>query len=152
MSGIIIRKGTPADAESLTPRLRAADALEAHLAGATLAGSMALAAEVWAAEEDGKVIALAGLALIEGTDIGLPWMVGSDELSKHPVSLVREGLAFVARWERRCSVLTNFVHAENTASIEWLQRLGFTMGQRFPQFGPHKAPFIHFSRNSVCAA
>lgn len=150
-SDLIIRKGTPEDGESLAPRLRAADALELELAGATIRQSIKLSSEVWAVEEEGTVIALAGLALVERTNAGVPWMVGSDDLLKHPIRLVREGRLFVARWEKQCAVLTNFVHAENLAGIEWLKCIGFEMGQTFPQWGPGKAPFIQFQRHSTCA-
>lgn len=148
----MIRPGTLEDASSLAPRLRQADARELTLAAgpdltATLRASIANSAESWAAEQSGEVIALGGVTFIAGPQrLGVPWMVGSDELLQHPVKLVREGRRFVSLWGRQCDTLTNFVHAENRAHIEWLKRIGFTMGPVFPEWGHGKAPFIQFHR------
>lgn len=154
MSPLIIRPGTLADARSLAPRLRPADERELKLSsGGTsrdiLQASVSMSDEVWAGESEGVVIALGGLTLFDGPQrLGVPWMVGSDELLQHPIKLVREGRRFVSQWEKRCQVMTNFVHAENHVHIEWLKRIGFTMGHTFPEWGHGKAPFIQFYRYS----
>lgn len=153
MTGPLIRPGRLQDAVALAGRLRRADALEALLATGdgefdVLTSSVALSNECWAAEDGGKVIAVGGVTFDYERNLGYPWLMGSDEMLKYPVTLVKVGREAVARWAPRCRTLMNYVHAENEVHIRWLKRIGFTMGQTIPEFGEGKAPFIHFYRES----
>lgn len=152
----IIRPGVHEDASTLAPRLRPQDALELTLSdgpdlASTLARSVAFSTDCWAAEEDGRVIALGGFGVAEGTAIGIPWMVGSPEVTKYPVKLVSVGREAVARWEPLCEVMMNFSHAENRLHHRWLERIGFTLAKDPIPWGHAGAPFIQFYRYSKCA-
>lgn len=151
---LVIREGTVADALSLSSRLRIADLREIILTAGpdverTLVASVECSVECWAAEEHGVVIALGGLSMASSdVPIGIPWLLGSDEVLKYPIRLVKEGRLAVARWESLCEVLTNMVHRDNRVHIEWLKKIGFSLGPTVPEWGEGKAPFIQFYRYS----
>ncbi len=56
--------------------------------------------------------------------VGSVWLLGTDEVDKHP----REFLKFSAEWRRklfdRYEVLRNVVDTKNTSSIRWLRWMG----------------------------
>lgn len=150
-SPVLLRQARFEDAASLAPRLREADRLELTLSAGpdhlkTLEESLSSTGENIAATIDDVVVGLGGCVFHEG--IGVPWMVSSDELVKRPVTLVRIGLFSIERYAPQCTVLTNFVHAENHVHRKWLERIGFTLGDTTPDYGVGKAPFIQFYRYS----
>lgn len=148
-----VRQGTAEDALSLIPRLRIADLRECILLGGpdvetSVLRSVEGSDEVWVGEAGGKVIALGGVAFRgskPGTLIGAPWLIGSDELLDHKRQLLLVGRVETERWLAQCDILCNFVHADNTAHIEWLKRIGYTMGKTIPSYGHGGAPFTFFS-------
>lgn len=82
----------------------------------------------WTGEADGEVAAIMGVApLSVMSGIGSPWMMGTPLLDRHSRVLVRMTPSYIARMLRAFPHLVNFVHADNTTSVRWLRRLGFTM-------------------------
>ena len=71
-------------------------------------------------------------------------MLATDELQRHPLTLMRMSHAWVADIRRRYASLLNFVHAENEVSVAWLRRLGFEVGPAVPH-GPSGALFHPFT-------
>lgn len=136
------------DAQGMADNLRYSDYLEiTELHGrkktvkTLLTESIRKSPQAYAYVVDGQVLALGGCAYnfappYEG---GVPWFVCSDEfVQKHRRLFLTTAPALVARFLKRYSRLTNFVHAENTQSIAWLKRLGFLVqevpGSAFYQF------------------
>lgn len=93
---------------------------------------------------DGRVICVGGVGVISAERReGSPWMLATDELQRHPMSLMRLSSDWIADVRKRYASLFNFVHAENHVSIAWLRRLGFTVLPAVPH-GPFGALFHPF--------
>jgi len=78
----------------------------------------------------GKPIAICGLSLHsdkQGNAIGVPWMVGTNELNENPKVLIRASRMFFNRWLKRYKILSNYVPTKSTATINYLKHLGFNV-------------------------
>lgn len=145
---VTYRAATEEDTVSLCPRLRKADVEELTLScGPDILPILKKAVvdsngTAMVALEGDKVICLWGVVTLP--TMGVPWMVGSPEMYKYAKRLVKDCKKWVEETSSRHSFLTNCVHVENHASIEWLKRLGFTIGATIPQYGVGKAPFYQF--------
>ena len=150
---ITYRNANLFDALSLSTRLRETDRVELyHSTGegpaAALKKSFEWSEEVECAVEDGTVIAIWGIVRVNDK-LGVPWMVGSDALSRFPVRLVAYSRAWVARQLARYACLANYVHAGNHTSIRWLEALGFAFDPPAP-FGVNQQLFMKFHQ-TACA-
>jgi hypothetical protein len=56
---------------------------------------------------------------------GVPWLLGTEAVSRHGRVLQRYARAYIAAMLAEYPRLINAVHAENTVSLRWLRRLGF---------------------------
>lgn len=74
---------------------------------------------------------------------GVPWLLGTDAVASHGRVLQREARRYIAAMLQEYPRLFNAVHAENTVSVRWLRRLGFTLHPAVPA-PPHGAPFHVF--------
>lgn len=91
-------------------------------------------------EPDGTPMAIVGT-----TKDHMIWLLGTDAVPRHPIRFLRhskEVLSHMFSGHRR---LWNFVHAENTLHIKWLEWLGFTFG---PEVTIHDHKFIGFHKNA----
>ena len=79
----------------------------------------------------GDLLFYMGLCRTEGTDIGVPWMLSSEDF-KPDKDFIRKSKQVVTRgmFEDGIKVLCNYIHSGNTKSIKWLKWLGFS-------FTPH---------------
>jgi hypothetical protein len=151
---IVFRDATLADALSLAPRLRAGDLLEITLASGqtaeyVLVQSIGLSdGTAFAAIESdtGVVIAMGGV--VAHGEVGVPWLLGSEEVRKYPAVLICAARDSTLEWSKKHPTLINFVHAENRLAIRWLKHIGYTLGQLFPSYGAGKAPFYQFYRTN----
>lgn len=149
MADVLIRETTMLDVAELAINLRAADAAEIRAYGikephAALVRSTVNSVLCWTGEVDGRVAAILGVAPLSiMSGIGSPWMMGTPLLDRHARVLVRETPGYIARMLRAFPHLVNFVHAENTTSVRWLRRLGFTLDAPTPH-GPEGALFHKF--------
>ena len=147
---IIFRDATLEDALSLAPRLRAADLREITLATEltiehVLVQSLGLSdGTAFAAIESdtGLVIAMGGV--VDQGAVGVPWLLGSEEVRKYPAVLICAARDITLEWSKKFPTLVNMVHAENLLSIRWLKHIGYTLGKLFPEYGAGKAPFYQF--------
>lgn len=143
------------DLPGFPERLREADRVELLLANGydpkeSLEASIWLSDECFVAEtpEDG-VLCMFGV-VPEPSDpwgVGIPWMVGTDAMMKYPKSIVQGGEWATERWFGKYHTLVNFVHAENAASIAWLQHIGYSLGKLVHYYGVAGAPFYQFYRH-----
>lgn len=94
-----------------------------------------------------EFMGICGLCIAEGSllggIIGVPWMLGTPVVPRFGAALNRSTRRYNASMLERAPLLLNFVHAANTVSVAWLQRVGYTLGPVQP-FGPHGEPFHRF--------
>lgn len=94
--------------------------------------------------DDVPVCMFGAVALSLLTRSGVPWMVGSTELDRHAVALVRRSRPAVATMRDVYHSLANLVDARNIAAIRWLRWCGFTVFEEPIIHGPDRLPFHPF--------
>jgi hypothetical protein len=134
-SGADIRivPASPAHIRTIAKRMREADRIEVWASsrktpGEALVWSLRKSTFAWTALIDGRPEVMFGvgdLNVLGG--VGAPWLLGTDAVETHFVSFLRLSVEFRRQLLRRYSVLRNFVHDGNRASIRWLRWLGFTL-------------------------
>ena len=153
---ITYRQASIEDVHDLTPRLRASDKEEClHYAGPHYESSLVESvvacgdrAEA-ALDPDGKVIAILGCSSEHKYPfIGVPFMVGSDDIEKYPKHALTDARARTKVWAEEFPLLLNMVYAENTQTIKWLKRVGYTIGF-LHNWGYSKAPFYNFYKGDI---
>lgn len=149
MVEILIRPTEPGDADTLFDNLRPSDLAECQAYGdrdirESIRSSAARSLLCWSAFADGELACIIGCAPISVmSGIGSPWMLGTPVLDRHSRVLVRRTPEYIARMLRAFPHLVNFVHTENTTSVRWLRRLGFTLHPAAP-YGARGALFHLF--------
>jgi hypothetical protein len=76
---------------------------------------------------------------------GYPWLLGSAEVERIPVTFLRASRHYVDHFLKLCAGLENYVDARNTLSIQWLKWLGFMIEDPQP-FGVEQRLFHRFHR------
>jgi len=149
---ISYRKAKAEDVRELMPKLRAVDVVELLLSagpeyGKALIDSVDMCrgqAEA-AIDAEGNVIAILGCCYVESnTNLGVPFMVCSDEVDKYPKQVVRDAKERTRKWNKKHPVLANMVHSQNEKTIKWLQHIGYTIGELNENWGYASAPFYQF--------
>ena len=148
MAEILIRATEPGDAELLAAGMRECDIAEVRACGHTpleaARRSVATSLLRWSAFADGElacIIGCAPISLVSG--IGSPWMLGTPVLDANSRVLVRLTPRYIGAMLEVFPHLVNHVHAENTTSVRWLRRLGFTLSEAAP-FGALGEAFHRF--------
>jgi hypothetical protein len=77
-------------------------------------------------------------------NIGVPWMVGSNDLDNHAVKFLRRNRAWITASMKIYDRLENYVDVRNTKAINWLGWLGFKFDDPIP-YGIFKRDFMRFS-------
>lgn len=93
-------------------------------------------------EWNGKVVAMFGVVGEIG-QIGVPWMLASDELPKIRKSFLKEAKKYLEIVFKDYPVLANYAWAKNTVHLNWLKWLGFTLCDPEPM-GVDDELFISF--------
>ena len=99
MKNLQIRKATKVDAVNLFERLRDADVVELKAAGypnrlAGLLSAFDLGGDIYSAvDKDEKVHAMYGIAESQDKDIGIPWLLVSNEFEQYKTMCVPKRLA-----------------------------------------------------------
>ena len=92
----------------------------------------------------GRVVCMYGVAEMSIlSNVGIPWLLGTDEIEKHSKYFLRQNRHYMKEIKRKYSLLINFVDARNTVAIRWLKWLGFEVFDEQP-FGPDDVPFRRF--------
>ncbi len=60
--------------------------------------------------------------------LGIPWLLSTPIIEKARIPFLRQSRRFVDEMQRGFRVLENYVSAENTLSLKWLEFCGFTIG------------------------
>lgn len=95
----------------------------------------------WASDKMICIFGVVPLSIVTGR--GMPWLLGTDEMERHPGAVMRISSRYIRGMAATFSHLSNHVDARNTRSVKWLRRLGFTVHEPEP-FGPYGAPFHRF--------
>jgi hypothetical protein len=146
---VTVRAVQPGDVDYLLEHMREADRLEVtSAAGAdlreVLETSIAWSPFCWAAELEGRLISIWGFVPESMLgDTAIPWMLGTDDISRIPGALTRIAKGHIAQVRETYPLLVNHVDVRNTASWRWLKRLGFTLREPAP-FGLEGLPFYRF--------
>ena len=150
---IEIRPVVPGDANELAPRLRAADLQEikANLGEdplSVLQKGIAVSDPCYAVvNHAGQPLALFGVVPDTcDADVGLIWLLASDELAEHPFFVLRNTRKWVEKLQKQYRVLWNHIDARNELHIRWLQWSGFTLLRRIENFGVEQRPFYEFEK------
>jgi hypothetical protein len=97
-------------------------------------------------EIDGRPEAMAGVSpasLVTGT--GRPWMLAGTRVMSRRKAWLEHAPEVLAVLSAGCRRLENLVHADNTASIRWLRRLGFDFDTAVTAVGGQ--PFMRFFKD-----
>ena len=144
-NGLTLRPSEIEDCAELALTLRAADRKELAMGGARspydalLRGYLQSDSPMSIVAPDGSVVAMWGAAPIS-PNLGSPWMLGADGLTKHRWQFLREGRAHMETLHETYPFLYNEVWEGNTLHINWLKWLGFTVSEA-PVNRPHFLPF-----------
>jgi hypothetical protein len=155
VADVVVRAPHLIDVGALLHGMRAADLAEMHALGQydaqrLVERSLTNSVLSWAALVDGELAMLFGVAPARGAllgDTGVPWALGTDLVARHGRSLMRRADSYIAQMLRVYPRLFNFVHAENTVAITWLERMKFEVGPAAPH-GPHRALFRRFEMHA----
>lgn len=146
---VIIVPATIEHCERLAPKLRPIDVCDVvQLLNITAADllrkSIELSSHAWVWLVDGEPVCMFGIKtnnLLAGTVT--PWLLASDEIAARRRIFWKGSQQFIAVLRENFALLQGFVDAQNTVSMAWLRRLGFTIsphatiaenGQRFHYF------------------
>jgi hypothetical protein len=124
----------------IVPYLRQADAEEIRAATGlspafAVAYSIAHSKHAQAVLLDDKPVALFGVGESAGPGghlIGIPWLVATDEIERHPVRFFRTSKKIIAGIREKYDCLMNWVDTRNSLSIRWLEWAGFSLGEPQP--------------------
>ena len=93
-----------------------------------------------------RLLAIGGIERISSLLYsGRPWLVGTTLVDERPGTFMRGCRPQLARLARGYAFLENYVYAENGRTINWLQRLGFTVHFPAVPYGIHGKPFYRFT-------
>lgn len=98
----------------------------------------------WVLSIDGVPLVLCGVAPYTYLgDVGVPWMVSTNEAVRHRHALMRRAPGYISRMLGAFPRLHNVVHVENSISRRWLAHMGFEFTRSVAIRGE---PFIVFRK------
>ena len=96
-----------------------------------LSPALAVAYSIANSERGAAVFLDGELSAVFGVAHGIIWLVGTDEISKHPVAFFRVSRKIFHNLCKDYSKLENWVDARNILSLRWLKWLGFNISPPF---------------------
>lgn len=136
MVDVVIRPPTLGDAMALLANMRPSDRAECRASHGNVfdcvSASICQSTKCWSGFVNGELAAIFGVTPFEESDAGAPWMLGTPVLDQHWRVLVRKAPGYIAEMRDAFPHLMNFVHAENSTSVGWLRRIGFTIHPAVP--------------------
>lgn len=99
--------------------LQELDAMTGLPPAVAVAYSIAHSEKGYAAEIDGKPIAIFGVA------DGLIWLVATDDINNYPITFYRLSKKIFQKLKSGYIQLSNYVDTRNKLSLKWLKWLGF---------------------------
>lgn len=150
-----VRLAVAEDAIALAPNLRQQDLAEiCSLTSAppvdVLLASVGASVKCYTWTNEGRVVALFGVAPTEFAEIGAVWMVASPELVVEKDFMFTFGTQFIDEFNAMYPVLENYILPSNDICMKWLDRMGFVFDDPAP-IGPFDTNFTRFTRVLPCA-
>lgn len=145
---LFVRDAQAEDAEWLACGLRERDRQEAqashgpHILATLYAAIEASKGMCWVAEGERPVFVIGCAPVAPG--VGSPWLLGTDDVAKHPRALTRIAKRHIAVMRETYPVLLNYVDERNADSVGWLRLLGFKVEEPAP-YGIEGRPFHRFT-------
>lgn len=98
---------------------------------AVMAANIRISDEAWTAFVDDRAACMYGIyrPLLITAD-AVPWLMATDIVAHLPITFLRNSRRFVEAASRRYSNLYGWVDANFKPSVNWLEWLGFEMGDR----------------------
>ena len=126
--GNIARIGTPSDKDirHIYSHMRKIDRIECR-AMSGLSPKKAVLAGVKLSDEVRCGYVNDEPVSIYGYGAGTIWMLGTPNIRKAPVALMKESYVFIRHALQQYETLINFVDAKNIITLHWLRRLGFVI-------------------------
>lgn len=145
-----IREVMDADIDKVASAMRPMDRLECAACGKNprdaLVEGRAVSDWTYTIEDDqGKPVAVFGLSPLEPESfIGVPWLLGTEDLRILRIPFLKQSRAFVRdRMLTEYPALMNMVCGWNDIHIRWLEFCGFNFGEQ-TEIGPFNTPFLPF--------
>jgi hypothetical protein len=125
-----VREATIDDCYALAPRLRREDVAEVYAASRStpleaLVRGLDLSVMTWAILDGEEVVGMFGVASIDGTDAGSPWMLCSDGLVRIQWQFIRQSRRYIDKLHEYFRVLWNAADVRNVVHLRWIRRCGF---------------------------
>ena len=155
-----LRPVQPADIDRLSATLRDQDVAELRALGHepqwfndVIRESVACSVmchSVWSPTEE--LMGICGMSIASGSLLGatagVPWMLGTPVVPRFGAALNRSTRQYNREMLERVPLLFNYVHAANSVSVAWLQRVGYMLSPAEP-YGPRGEPFHRFEMHRV---
>lgn len=107
------------------------------------------ARDVWTGLLDGEPVMMCGVTTMPGRpDVGIPWLVATNDIEKVAKDFHKRSKEILKKMQAGYRGLINYADAENTATLHWLKRLGFTILEPEP-YGRSGMPFHRFYLGEV---
>lgn len=98
----------------------------------------------WTGLIDGKPVCMLGATVGSLlSNIGRPWMIGTEMLDRHQMAFLRRCRPKVQEMLSQYGRLENYVDERNVRAVNWLRWLGFTIEAPEP-YGAFRLPFHRF--------
>lgn len=135
MAAVELRPTQLSDLGLLLKDMRPLDLAEVRAASGpnvlgTLVHSFKITPTPESAWADGKLLAIRGTVPTAGGAV--IWMLGTNALGRYKGAHTRLAKEYIAQELKVHHMLFNYVHAKNTPSVRWLERLGFTVDAPIP--------------------
>lgn len=143
------RPAVLADAQFLRGKLRVADYAEVKaVAGENADDSLMrcfdVSRAVWVGCVHEQPILIFGVASYSRMNfVGSPWLLGTDEVEKIGIAVVRRSRHYVRQMLQFYPMLENYTDDRHTAAHKWLRWCGFELEEPAP-FGVEGIPFRRF--------
>jgi hypothetical protein len=112
-----------------------------------LDSSLLASQAAWTLLIEGRPSAMWGVAPSHSPEMGVAWMLASDEIYQSPRKVWTLSKNFVAGMHELYPVLGNWVDERNKVSQRWLMRLGFLPVGVDRTFGVARIPFTKYERD-----
>lgn len=89
-----------------------------------------------------QIVCIYGFNQVAITEPVYTWLVGTEEIAKHPRPFLTIGRAVVENAKARFGPLAGMVRADYSKSIKWLKRLEFEISDEIADYGPY--PVVKF--------
>lgn len=134
MSRVTIRPASAGHIGRVAYKMREADVIECRAMGHSpkqaLRSALTASTMAWTAFVGGEPHAVFGLVITNALcGHGSPWMLGSEEIYRHPREMIRMGPRFLKLFSDSTPTMSGYCWAGNDRAIRLLRRWGFLVNR-----------------------